>query len=214
MGNFVRDLHYTLRTLRKNPGFTVVAVIALALGIGVNTSIFSLYNAVALRPIPVRDPDRVVRLFQSHAGESGSGVFSYPKYLDYRDHSSVLSGLAAWSWASAVMGSGDRAENVKAMFVSGNYFDVLGADTAAGRTFVPEEDRTPGSHPVVVVSYANWEQRFARDPALVWTWYNERREAHAGPVTAARHFGKASSDVPWAFCPSRLRRAADLGPPA
>ncbi len=167
MGNFCRDLHYTLRTLRKNPGFTVVAVIALALGIGVNTSIFSLYNAVALRPIPVRDPGRVVRLFQSHAGESGSGVFSYPKYVDYRDHSSVLSGLAAWSWASAVMGSGDRAENVKAMFVSGNYFDVLGADTAAGRTFVPEEDRTPGSHPVVVLSYAFWEQRFAHDPALV-----------------------------------------------
>src|SRR5216684_4972232 len=126
MGNFVRDLHYTLRTLRKNPEFTVVAVIALALGIGVNTSIFSLYNAVALRPIPVRDPGRVVRLFQSHAGESGSGVFSYPKYVDYRDHSSVLSGLAAWSWASAVMASAHGAQTVEAKVVWGNYFDVQG----------------------------------------------------------------------------------------
>ena len=167
MGNFVRDLHYTLRTLRKNPGFTVVAVIALALGIGVNTSIFSLYNALALRPLPVKDPGRVVRLFQTHAGESGAGVFSYPKYLDYRDRSSVLSGLAAWSWTSAAMGTGERVENVKAMLVSGNYFDVLGADTAAGRTFVPEEDRTPESHPVVVLSNSFWERRFARDPEVV-----------------------------------------------
>ncbi len=167
MGNFVRDLQYALRTLRQNPGFTVVAVVALALGIGVNTSIFSLYNALALRPLPVKDPGRVVRLFQTHAGETGAGVFSYPKYVDYRDRSSVLSGLAAWSWSSAAMGTGDRAEDVKAMLVSGNYFDVLGADTAAGRTFVPEEDRTPDSHPVVVLSYSFWARRFARDPALV-----------------------------------------------
>lgn len=151
MGNLVRDLQYTLRTLRRNPGFTIVAVIALALGIGVNTSIFSLYNALALRPLPVKDPERVVRLFQTHSGESGAGVFSYPQFVDYRDRNSVLSGLAAWSWASAAMGSGDRVEDVKAMFVSGNYFDVLGADTAAGRTFVPEEDRTPDSHPVVIL---------------------------------------------------------------
>jgi putative ABC transport system permease protein len=167
MGNIVRDLRYSLRTLRKNPGFTVVAVIALALGIGVNTSIFSLYNALALRPLPVKDPGRVVRLFQTHFGESGAGVFSYPEYVDYRDRNPVLSGVAAWSWASAVMGSGDRVEDVKAMFVSGNYFDVLRADTAAGRTFVPEEDRTPDSHPVVVLSYGFWERRFARDPAVV-----------------------------------------------
>ena len=167
MGNLVRDLRYSLRTLRKNPGFTIVAVIALALGIGVNTSIFSLYNALALRPLPVKDPERVVRLFQTHSGEPGAGVFSYPEYVDYRDRNPVLSGLAAWSWASAAMGSGDRVEDVKAMFVSGNYFDVLGADTAAGRTFVPEEDRTAGSHPVVVLSYGFWERRFARDPAVV-----------------------------------------------
>jgi predicted permease len=167
MGNLVRDLRYSLRTLRKNPGFTVVAVIALALGIGVNTSIFSLYNALALRPLPVKDPGRVVRLFQTHAGESGAGAFSYPEYVDYRDHNPVLSGVAAWSWASAAMGSGDRVEDVKAMFVSGNYFDVLGADTAAGRTFVPEEDRTPGSHAVVVLRYGFWERCFARDPAVV-----------------------------------------------
>ena len=204
MGNFIRDLHYTLRTLRKNPGFTVVAVMALALGIGVNTSIFSLYNAVALRPVPVRDPGRVVRLFQTHAGESGSGVFSYPKYVDYRDHSSVLSGLAAWGWTSAVMGSGDRAENVKAMFVSGNYFDVLGADTAAGRAFVPEEDRTPGSHPVVVLSYAYWEQRFARDPALVGRTILLNGYPFTVIGVVARNFVGTDVEAPQIWLPGRL----------
>ena len=167
MGNFVLDLRYALRTLRKNPGFTAVAVLTLALGIGVNTTIFSLYNALALRPLPVKDPGRVVRLFRTHPGEPGAGVFSYPEYVDFRDRIPVLSGLAAWSWAGFAMGTGDHMEDVKAMFVSGNYFDVLGANIAAGRTFVPEEDSTPDSHPVAVLSYGFWERRFAHDPAVV-----------------------------------------------
>ena len=205
MGNFVRDLHYALRTLRKNPGFTVVAVIALALGIGVNTSIFSLYNALALRPLPVKDPGRVVRLFQTHAGESGAGVFSYPKYLDYRYRSSVLAGLAAWSWTSAAMGTGDRVEDVKAMLVSGNYFDVLGADTAAGRTFVPEEDRTPDSHPVVVLSYSFWERRFARDPALVGRAILLNGHPFTVVGVAARNFVGTDPEAPEIWLPIMMK---------
>jgi predicted permease len=205
MGSFVRDLHYSLRTLRKNPGFTIVAVITLALSIGVNTSIFSLYNALALRPLPVRDPGRVVRLFQTQAGESGEGVFSYPKYVDYRDRSSVLSGLAAWSWTSAAMGTGDRVEDVKAMIVSGNYFDVLGADTAAGRTFVPEEDRTPDSHPVVVLSYGFWERRFARDPAVVGKaiFLNGNPFTVVGVV--ARNFVGTDAEAPEIWLPIMMK---------
>lgn len=157
MGDLIRDLHYALRTLRSNPGFTAVAVMALALGIGVNTSIFSLYNALALRPLPVKDPGRVARLYRTTRGESGANVFSYPEYKDYRDDNPVLSGLAAWTWTGLSMGTSDHAEEVRSMFVSGNYFDVLGADTATGRTFVPEEDSTPGSHPVVVLSESFWE---------------------------------------------------------
>jgi predicted permease len=201
MGNLVRDLQYTLRTLRRNPGFTIVAVIALALGIGVNTSIFSLYNALALRPLPVKDPERVVRLFQTHSGESGAGVFSYPQFVDYRDRNSVLSGLAAWSWASAAMGSGDRVEDVKAMFVSGNYFDVLGADTAAGRTFVPEEDRTPDSHPVVILSCGFWERRFARDPALVGRTILLNGNPFTVVGVAARNFAGTDAEAPEIWLP-------------
>lgn len=85
MGHFVRDLRYALRTLGGNPGFATVALGALALGIGVNTSIFSLYNALALRPLPVKDPGRVARLYRTTRGESGVSVFSYPEYKDYRD---------------------------------------------------------------------------------------------------------------------------------
>src|SRR5678815_2365429 len=98
MDNFVRDLRYALRTLGGNPGFTTVAVVALALGIGVNTSIFSLYNAIALRPLPVKDPGRVVRLYRTTRGEFGANVLSYPEYKDYRDGNPVFSGLAAWAW--------------------------------------------------------------------------------------------------------------------
>jgi hypothetical protein len=178
-----------------------VAVIALALGIGVNTSIFSLYNALALRPLPVKDPERVVRLFQTHSGESGAGVFSYPQFVDYRDRNSVLSGLAAWSWASAAMGSGDRVEDVKAMFVSGNYFDVLGADTAAGRTFVPEEDRTPDSHPVVILSCGFWERRFARDPALVGRTILLNGNPFTVVGVAARNFAGTDAEAPEIWLP-------------
>lgn len=167
MGNFARDLRYALRTLRGNPGFTTVAVGALALGIGVNTSIFSLYNALALRPLPVKDPGRVVRLYRTTRGESGANVFSYPEYKDYRDGNPVFSGLAAWAWTEFSMGTGDHAEAVRGMLVSGNYFDVLGADTVTGRTFVPEEDSTPGTHPVVVLSESFWERRFARSRVTV-----------------------------------------------
>ena len=94
-------------------------------------------------------------------------MFSYPQYADDRDRNSVLSGLAAWSWTGVMLGSGEHAEPLRAMVVSGNYFDVLGADTALGRTFVPEEGRTPGAHPVAVLSYVFWQRRFASDPAMV-----------------------------------------------
>jgi predicted permease len=167
MGNFARDLHFTLRTLRKNPGFATIAVLALALGIGINSSIFSLYNAVALRPLPVKDPGRVIRLFRTTRGELGAGVFSYPQYADFRDRGGVLCDLAAWAWTGLSMGPGGWAEDVSAMFVSGNYFDVLGADVAVGRTFTSEEDRTVDMHPVVVVSHKLWERRYGRDPAVV-----------------------------------------------
>src|SRR5882762_126818 len=209
-GNFLKDLHYALRTLRNNPAFTAVAVAALALGIGVNTSIFTLYDALALRPIPVKDPARVIRLFRSFKNQPGAGVFSYPQYADYRDRSSVLSGLVAWSWTGVMLGSGEHAEPLRAMVVSGNYFDVLGADTAIGRTFVPEEGRTPEAHPVVVLSYAFWQRRFASDPATVGSTVQLNGHAFTVVGVPSPDFTGTDAAAPEAWIP--LMMSATLAP--
>jgi predicted permease len=211
VGNLFRDLSYTLRTLRKNPGFTSVALLTLALGIGVNTSIFSLYNAIALRPIPVKDPSRIVRLFQTTRGESGAGVLSYPQYEDFRDHGTVLAGLAAWAWTGLSMGTSSQSENLSAMYVSGNYFDVLGAEVAIGRTFLPEEGRTPGSNPVVVLSYKFWERRFARDPALVGRTILLNGHAFTVVGVAGRSFVGTDAVTPQAWVPIMMRGTLSRG---
>jgi predicted permease len=211
VGNFVRDLSYTWRTLRNNPGFTSVAVLALALGIGVNTSIFSLYNAIALRPLPVKDPGRVVRLFPTTRGEPGEGVFSYPEYQDVRDRGTVLSGLAAWAWTALSMGTSSQAEDVSAMYVSGNYFDVLGADAAVGRTFIPEEDRAAGSHPVVVLSYNFWQRRFARDRAIAGHTILLNGHAFTVVGVAARNFVGTDAVAPEAWLPIMTKPTLSSG---
>jgi predicted permease len=205
MDNFVRNLRYALRTLGGNPGFTTVAVVALALGIGVNTSIFSLYNAIALRPLPVKDPGRVVRLYRTTRGESGANVLSYPEYKDYRDGNPVFSGLAAWAWTGLSMGTGEHAEEVRGMLVSGNYFDVLGADTAMGRTFGPEEDSAPGSHPVVVLSESFWERRFARSRATVGSSILLNGHPFTVVGVVGRHFVGTDPETPEAWVPLMMK---------
>jgi macrolide transport system ATP-binding/permease protein len=162
-----QDLKYAARMLGKNPGFTAVAVLTLALGIGVNTTIFSLYNAIALRPLPVRDPAGVVSIYRSVSNDARFDVHSYPDFRDYREHNTVFSGLVAYSGAHAQLsGSGDpsaAAEPLDGAIVSGDYFSVLGVDAAIGRTFSAEEDQTPGAHPVVILGYELWQRRFAAD---------------------------------------------------
>ncbi len=205
MVNFVRDLRYALRTLRGNPGFAAVAVGALALGIGVNTSIFSLYNALALRPLPVKDPGRVARLFRTTRGEPGAGVFSFPEYTDYRDGNPVFSDLAAWTWTGMSMGTSDHAEEVRGMLVSGNYFGMLGADTAEGRTFVPEEDSAQGPHPVVVLSESFWERRFGRSPATVGSSILLNGHPFTVVGVAARQFAGTDAETPEAWIPLQMK---------
>ena len=154
--------------LLKSPGFTVVAVLSLALGIGVNTSIFSLINAVMLRPLPVDDPSRLVSIY--HRSAQGAGSFSstaYPVYEYYRDHNEVFSGLMAFCRVPINLRIGEETERIPAEIVTGNYFSVLGVKPILGRAFLPDEDRTLGAHPVVVLSYGLWQRRFGGDPGLV-----------------------------------------------
>ena len=165
--NLVQDVRYAVRMLRKSPGFTLVAILTLAFGIGINTAIFSFFDALVLRPLPVKDPGRIVNAYRTVQNESRYGTFSYLEYVYYRDQTSAFSGLAASGGARMTLSGKDGAgETVHALLVSGNYFSLLGEDAALGRTFRPEEDQTPGSHPVVVLSYEFWRRRFGGNPNL------------------------------------------------
>ncbi len=163
-----QDLRHASRSLAKAPGFTAVAVATLALGIGVNTTLFTAYNAVALKPLPVADPQRVVRLerwFQSNARGDVQYAFSYPEYEYTRDHNSVFSDLVAASWP--VHASFAGSQRVTGHLVSANYFAALGVPAMLGRTFLPEEDRAPGGNAVVVLSRSFWQRQFNGDTRVL-----------------------------------------------
>ncbi|TMQ00088.1 MAG: ABC transporter permease [Verrucomicrobia bacterium] len=162
----MNDLKFALRQLLKNPGFTAVAVLTLALGIGANTAIFSLINIVLFRPLPVAEPERIVSV--GPIGKNGLGpALSYPNYRDLRDRNEVFSGLFATRYAPVSLSRGHHNERIWGLLVSGNYFDVLGVQAVLGRTIRPEEDRTRLEHPVVVLSHHCWQNRFGGDSGIV-----------------------------------------------
>src|ERR1700741_1891975 len=161
----LQDLRIGVRMLRKNPNFTLVVAATLALGIGANTAIFGLVDALLLRPLPIVEaPSQLVLLSR---GDGRGPTLSYPGFKDLRDRNEVLSDLALFTQAPISFGNNVRSEVVLGAMVSGNYFDVLGIKPSLGRTFLPEEDRTPGTHPVVVLNHSFWQTRFNSDRALV-----------------------------------------------
>src|SRR5262245_47464277 len=165
-----QDLRYGARMLIRQPGFTVVPAITLALGIGANTAIFTWIKAIILQPLPgVAASDRLVMLHSVLTRSDNRAIsVSYPDYKDYRDRNEVFSGLAAFNLENFNLLDGDgQPERVWGSLASGNFFDVLGVRAALGRTFAPDEDRTPGTHPVVVISHRLWQRRFAADPTLI-----------------------------------------------
>ena len=160
------DLRLAFRRLIQNPGFSIVAVLTLALGIGANTAIFSVINAVILRPLPVERSTELVSLNETLNGESYP-TLSYPNYRDMRDRNTVLSGLIAYRFLPASLGLPGSSQRVWGYLVTGNYFQVLGVNAIRGRVLLPEDDVKRGGHPVAVLSYACWQRRFAGDPAAV-----------------------------------------------
>jgi len=160
IGNLWNDLRYGVRMLSKSPIFTTVAVVTLTLGIGANTVIFSLVNALLFRPLPaVHEPDQLTYLSGSH---------SYPDYEYFRDHNEVFSGLLAQGGTTSLnLNTGVEPELVVGELVTANFFSVLGVTPAMGRAFLPEEDRQPGAHPVAVLSYGLWQRRFGSDGDIV-----------------------------------------------
>ena len=167
MGAFLQDVRYALRMLAKNPGFTVVAVLTLALGIGANTAIFSVVNTVLLQPLPFPQPDRIVQLETSSPG-GNDPITSIPKYMIWRQQTKAFEETALYNIGVGRMNltGGDQPEQISGIHVSADYFQLFGARVVRGRTFTAEEDIPNGPH-VAVISSALWHNRYGSDPAMV-----------------------------------------------
>src|SRR6266850_37539 len=171
METLMQDVRYGLRMLLRNPGFTVVAVLSLALGIGANTTIFTLVNTVLLNPIPVRDPQTLVSMFTTDE-KNKNNVFNFfgvsnPNYKDYRDQNRSFVEMAAYGGVPINLSGGGEPEQINGNIVSGNFFSLLGVQPALGRSFLPEEDKVDGAHPVTLLSDKLWKRRFASDASIV-----------------------------------------------
>ena len=203
---FLQDVRYGLRTLAKNPGFTIVAVAALALGIGANSAIFSVVNSVLLRPLPFKDPNQLVMVWdeQTHLG--------FPKdtptpanFLDWQRQNSVFAGMAAMAQRSFNLTGNGEPERLDGRRISANLFDLLGIQPQLGRNFRPEED-TPGTR-VVILSHGLWERRFGADPRIIGRAINLNGESYivVGVMPAAMELPRMMTDwreqlwVPLAF---------------
>lgn len=163
-----QDLRYGARILLKKPGFTLIAVITLALGIGANTAIFSVADKLLLRSLPVKDPHGLALIAaESVNPKFRHSVFSYPNYADYRDQNEVFSGLFAFAQAEVKLGAGERPDKFGIELVSGNYFEALGVAAAQGRVIRDEDNRAEDAHPVAVISHSCWQRRFGGQPSVV-----------------------------------------------
>jgi putative ABC transport system permease protein len=168
MGSLISDLRHAFRVLIANPGFTTVAVAALALGMGANTAIFSVVNAVLLAPLPYPHSDRILRIQRTFRGGDGGDSVSIPKFMAWKKANQTFQSMALYDQSGPGMnlGSGDRPEQIKGIHVSAEYFDVFGVAPSIGRSFLPQED-LPNGPKAAVVSSDVWRTRFNGDPSLV-----------------------------------------------
>jgi len=167
MTGFLHDLRYTFRMLAKSPGFTAVAVLTLALGIGVNTAVFSVINAMLLRPMPVPHPEQITVLAAQQEASSDFQGFSYPDYLDIRSQASAFSDILAFRVSLVGLSIDGKGEHGVVSRVTGNFFAVAGIQPALGRLILPSEGQTPGADPVLVLGYNYWQRRFAGDKNVI-----------------------------------------------
>src|ERR1700688_619799 len=170
MASASNDLRFALRSFKKSPVFTAVAVLSLALGIGANTAIFTLLDQILLRMLPVKNPRELVLLSMKgfhYGGNWGGNALSFPMYRDFKANNKVFTEMFCPFPFRVSLGYNGQTERVMGELVSGTYFPLLGVSAAAGRTFTPEDDRIPDGHPVVMLSYAYWQSRCAADRSIV-----------------------------------------------
>src|SRR5262245_7353218 len=203
----LQDLRYGLRMLWKDKGFTAIALLSLALGIGANTAIFSIIDTVLLKMLPVKNPEQLVFL------EGPMRTVSYAFYEQARAQRETLAGVCTFATSSRVNVAVDgQAEVAKAQRVTGGYFAVLGVNTLLGRNVTEEDDKVPGAHPVVVISYRYWQGRFASDPAIV----GKAISLNGHPftiigVTPPEFFGAAVGEAPDLWAPMMMTAQLDPG---
>src|SRR5215510_1881376 len=219
--DLIQDLRYGLRTLRKSPGFTAVAVLSLALGIGANTAIFSLVDPILLRLLPVKDPEQLVVLNAVDQRGKESPWFSYPMYEQLRARTQVFSGVfaAVSNRVIDMVGPepGNQAEKARLLLVSGEYFQVLGAPAVAGRTLTSADNQTPSAHPVAVLSHRFWQRRFAGDASVIGKAITLKNQPLTIiGVTTPEFFGAEWGEAPDIWAPLMMastldERPSDLG---
>jgi len=166
MESLIKDLRYGVRMLRRRPGFTIVTVLTLALGIGGNTAIFTVVNASLLRPFPFKDPDRLVHVWETNKQEHNQfnkREASYPDYLDWKEYNDVFEDVAGYQGGSVMLSGREGAERVPSARVTANFFSTLGVEATLGRTFRPGEDRAE-SEAVVMLSHSYWQRHFGASP--------------------------------------------------
>jgi len=179
MASFWQDLRYAFRAFGKSPWFASLAVVTLALGIAVNTSIFSIINGFLMRPMPVPHPEQLTVLSLQQAGDKSLQSFSCPDYLDLRDQSSSFSDIIAYRVTLAGLTADNRGDHCIATRVTGNYFSMLGVQPALGRLILPTEGQTPGADPILVLGYSYWQKRFTGNKSVI----GKQVEANGHPLT-------------------------------
>ena len=167
MQSFWQDTKYAMRSLRKAPGFAIIAIVTLGLGMAVNTTVFSVINGLLLRSLPVSHPEQITVLALKQQGTDGFQSFSYPDFVDVGSESKSIAEVFAYRTSLVSIVAGNRGDHCVISRVSGNYFSVLGIQPALGRLILPTEGQTPNSDPVIVLSYAYWQKRFNLDPNIV-----------------------------------------------
>jgi putative ABC transport system permease protein len=165
-----QDLRFGLRMMRRSPVMTLVAIMSLALGIGANTAIFSVVNAVMLRPLPYREPERLVKVFQAQPDPTRgmiSSIWAYPRFEVFRRQSQSFAAVAGYKQNPYNLTGTNEPERLQVEMVSASYFPLLGVEAVIGRTFTPEEDQAPGGNLAALISYGLWQRRFGGDPQIV-----------------------------------------------
>src|SRR5215813_10887989 len=220
--NLRQDLRTGIRNLLRQPGFTAVAVLSLGLGIGANTAIFTIINAVFLHALPVQEPSRLVELFTHDtkaldpSAQATLTPTSLPNFKDYRERNTVFTDMCASTNFPLGLNWTGRAqpEQLNAFLATANYFDVLGVKPALGRFFDPDEDTKPGGNPLVILSYSLWARRFGSDPKVLGSTMTLNQDSYTvigvAPAGFKGTFSLANPDLLWTPISMRTRLATGI----